>query len=115
MQIISSNIVSENQQIDGRIVVREQHFDDQGNSYIFDYIADANADINRHLLSDAQQLNNQFQFAITNALEIAQDQVDTINQQISVLQTDLVTATLNLNQVIAHPIGNPSGDNPVGS
>lgn len=44
--IISSVIVWDNFQVDGRHSVREQHTDDQGNVFTFDYMADVGTDVN---------------------------------------------------------------------
>lgn len=46
VSIVSSSIVLNNVQADGRRVVREIHEDDMGNLYMYDYMADVNMDIN---------------------------------------------------------------------
>jgi len=58
--IVSSTLILNNLQTDGRSIIREQHVDDQGNYYYFDYIADAGFDPNIRLAARAQELNDQF-------------------------------------------------------
>lgn len=44
--IVSSEISQQNVQTDGRCEVREVWTDDQGNQYVYDYMANAGTDIN---------------------------------------------------------------------
>lgn len=94
--IINSLIVLQNPQIDGRIIVRELHIDDNGGQYFFDYITDKSIDINVHLADKAAELNTQFKFLYDNAISIDQAIVDGFNQKISSLQAELVIANSNL-------------------
>lgn len=59
MNIVSSIIVWDLPQTDGRHVVREEHADDQGNVYDFDYIAEIGMDINARLAARAIELGAQ--------------------------------------------------------
>lgn len=56
MQIVSSEIILDNTQSDGRRVIIEQFIDDQGNVYQQSYMADVNTDIDKRLVNDAVQL-----------------------------------------------------------
>jgi hypothetical protein len=47
--IISSAVIANNPQKDGRSVVSEQYVDDKGNVFTYDYMADAGTDLNAHL------------------------------------------------------------------
>lgn len=51
MSIVSSVITQANVQIDGRTSVRELWVDDQGNEFIYDYMADVGTDLNAIMLS----------------------------------------------------------------
>lgn len=55
--IISSVITWDLLQDDRRHVVRETHADDKGNVYEFDYVAEADTDINAKLAARANDLN----------------------------------------------------------
>lgn len=57
--ITSSIIAWQNLQVDGRKEVREVHADDQGNEYIFDYMADKDTDIDTKMQQRAIELNTQ--------------------------------------------------------
>lgn len=57
MPIISSNIIKTLPQIDGRSYVTEQHIDDKGVEYNFEYLADVAADTNLVLTLRQQKLN----------------------------------------------------------
>lgn len=64
--IVSSSVVWADIQTDGRFVVRELWLDDQGNDFVFDYIAPQGADINAtmtartpQVLADAQIIQAQ--------------------------------------------------------
>jgi hypothetical protein len=59
MNIISAIIAWDLLQSDGRSVVREQLQDDQGNTYNFDYIAEAGMDINARLVARVSELEAQ--------------------------------------------------------
>ena len=54
--IVSSAIVVNNPQADGRSVVREQHVDSIGNNYYIDYIADISVNTATHLAASATSL-----------------------------------------------------------
>ncbi len=54
--IITSIIERDLLQVDGRRTVREVHTDDQGQEYIFDYMADAGVDIPQKLANRAAEL-----------------------------------------------------------
>jgi hypothetical protein len=57
MTILSSVITQDLPQDDGRRIVRETHTDDQGNVYVFDYMAEISTDINAKLTARASDLN----------------------------------------------------------
>lgn len=95
-QIISSTLNGKAVQSDGRFVVREQHIDDAGNTYLLDYMAERNTDVNLRLAADAVALNAGLQYLTQNAIPLAQaavsQQRDVINadiQYLAVLQAQL--------------------------
>ena len=92
MQIISSSIISQNVQIDGRIAVVESHVDDKGNVTQIDYLADADFDLNAHLAQSAVSLTNQMQQAAMQG---------EINQNVSSVITNgsLATASFNYSTI----------------
>ena len=51
--IVSSRIVSKDRQIDGRFSVREEHTDDAGNVFNFDYMCDSAFDCEARLAEHA--------------------------------------------------------------
>lgn len=108
MQIISSSIILQNVQVDGRIVVREKLGDDQGNVYLNDYMTVVGANaiaLTQHLASTVTSYNAQFAFNAANAVPIAQSVVDNLNGQISLLQAELFTAQTVLTTVqAANPV-----------
>ena len=53
MTIVSSVFIYANVQVDGSIVVKECHTDDQGNEYYVDYVAEVGYDINARMAQDA--------------------------------------------------------------
>ncbi len=55
--IITSVILWDLPQSDGRRVVREQHTDDAGGIQTFDYVAETDTDINAKLAARAAELN----------------------------------------------------------
>lgn len=56
MPIVSSEIVSSVEQVDGRFAVKERHVDQTGRTYDFDYLADATLDQQAVLVERALQL-----------------------------------------------------------
>lgn len=57
--IVSSVIVLDNLQTDGRRIIIEQHTDDQGIVQELSYMADATTDINAKLAQHANNLGNE--------------------------------------------------------
>ena len=56
MAIVSSTIISQNTQIDGRVYVREKHVDHLTKEYFIEYLADLGEDINANLATHAAQI-----------------------------------------------------------
>lgn len=54
---MQSSIIINDPQADGRIIVREKHVMDDGEEFIFDYMADPEMDINQRLLDRASWLS----------------------------------------------------------
>ncbi len=54
--ITSSILERDLLQVDGRRVVREAHTDDQGQEYIFNYMADISMDVQQRLTDRAAEL-----------------------------------------------------------
>lgn len=59
--IVSSELVIDNIQTDGRRNVIERHRDDQNNEYRFSYVADADMDLENRLAARADALNQSFE------------------------------------------------------
>lgn len=55
--IISSEIVIDTIQTDGRSVIREKHISDDGQTYYIDYMASPDMDIQARLIAHADNLN----------------------------------------------------------
>jgi hypothetical protein len=55
--IVSSEILWDLPQADGSRTIREEHTDDQGNVYSFDYMAETDTDVNAKLAARAAELN----------------------------------------------------------
>lgn len=92
--IVSSQIILNNPQSDGRIVVIEQFADDQGNTYQQSYMAGKNVDVNAKLVADALNLQNLL-VAQPTLLQNAQAAVINLQQQLIAEQaivTQLQTA-----------------------
>lgn len=110
MQINQSLITQNLPQIDGRKIVREQHLDDHGSYYYFDYMATNNADLNQHLAMSAAQLNALFKYQLDNAKAIVQAVLDDLNTKLIdiqnqiAIQTEIVMAI----SVVTNPIGDGS-------
>lgn len=57
--IISSQIIEDREQIDGRRSVRELHVDALGKEYVIQYLAESEADVNTRMTARAAELDDQ--------------------------------------------------------
>lgn len=108
MQIVTSRFASNDLQIDGRRTVLEEHVDDEGNFYYFNYMSDKNLDLGLRLSERAQELNDEFQFNEEHADDLVQSEVDLVQQKISDLQDslDAVSAKLDDGDPVQKQIDN---------
>lgn len=100
MPIVLSKIKSNNIQADGRSVVREQHTDDVGQVYFFDYMAEPKFDIDARLQEHAQELNIEISTRPTEKqiLEAEKLQIDQTIQQLTQRKADIDVVLMAVNE-----------------
>lgn len=92
--IIQSIILSQLPQIDGRTIIREQHKDDLGNLFIFDYMADEGFDVDQRLQDSA---GDDALFYIPTEAELLTAEKKRLEDSIQIQTENLAVINIKLN------------------